>query len=258
MRPCFFIVALVLVIAILPGCMRPTPVAAPTEIKLLTEDAWTLPATFSPATTPDAPALILLHRYAHHRGSWSPYTPYLKQTGYTTLSLDFRGHGDAKFKGETKSYKTFQAEDWKKALYDLRAARDFLISQGTPPDKIALIGEDIGANLALHYTLKDPQIAALIMISPGLDYHGIQTQTQITQLKEQPLLLMTGEQDSYAAASALTLHEKAPNFAELRTYASSAHGTDLLAAKPDALQQIILWLNTTVPTIQTRPGTPSS
>ena len=238
--------------------MRPPTPATPSIINLLTEDAWTLPATFSPATTPDAPALILLHRYGHHQESWTPYTARFNQAGYATLCLDFRGHGNAKYKGETRPYKTFQAEDWKKALFDLRAARDFLISQGTPPDKIALIGEDIGANLALHYTLKDPQIAALIMISPGLDYHGIQTLTPITQLKEQPLLLMTGEQDSYAAASALTLHEKAPNFAELRTYATSAHGTDLLAAKPDALQQIILWLNTTVPTIQARPGTPPS
>lgn len=246
-RPCLFFLCLLVVLVGLPSCFRPAKAPDALDLVLQTEDGWAMPATYHPAADATAPTVVLLHALGRDREVWSPYVHRFQQAGYGLLRLDLRGHGGARLAEKAKPYKTFGTADWKSILYDIRAARDYLVEERGPEVSIVLAGEDLGATLALHYAVKDEEIRAVVMVSPTLESQHLSNTKAIAALGEVPILLLAGEQDPLSASAALTLQDKAPQFAELRSYASSMHGVDLYADKPDALEQTLVWLNTVLP-----------
>ncbi|HDP35516.1 MAG TPA: alpha/beta fold hydrolase [Candidatus Hydrogenedentes bacterium] len=195
---------------------------------------------------PDAvfpPGIILAHRYGGYRGVWERTARTLKQHGIMAIAVDLRGHGESRLRnGAAIHYRQIPQDAWLDALEDIRAAKKALLEAGAHPDNLAVAGEGLGASLALHYALDDPDMQAVIMISPGLDTQGIHTEEAIKKLVDCPTLLIAGEGDSYAAMSATALNNAAPVYSELRTWSGGAHGVDLFAAHPEATHFILEWL----------------
>jgi pimeloyl-ACP methyl ester carboxylesterase len=111
---------------------------------------------------------------------------------------------------------------------------------------VALLGASIGANLALNQAARDPQLAAVVLLSPGLDYRGITAREPLAALNDCPVLILAAEGDAYAAMSSRELKEAAQGFVELHEYRGSTHGTDLLDASGEAREQVFLWLDQVV------------
>jgi dienelactone hydrolase len=210
-------------------------------------------------TSSALPAAILLHMLGKDRNSWGRFPETLAQKGFVVLAIDLRGHGESVVQyGKPISYQSFTSEDFSKMSLDARAAKRFLTESGSSnstvkngpkvdPNRIAIVGASIGANVAVNYAASDPTVSGIVLLSPGLDYKGVRTFEAIKLVKS-PVLIITAKGDSIARDGPQQL------CAEIRCgdenfqvyQGSTGHGTELLADSaliPPSSQVIITWLD---------------
>lgn len=208
-----------------------------------TSDHVSIQATVYSPTAKSGPGLILLHQAGSSRESWAPFARVARTDGYFAIAIDMRAHGQSTALPGHSNPSTFTADDWLVVLKDIPRAKQELIEAGADPGQIAIMGASIGANLALRYAATDPQIQAVVLISPGEEYNGIGITQTAQTYNSRPILLMATQSDGYAARSAKKLDDLAPEYTELRLYPGAAHGTDLLTAVPVAAEQVLMWLD---------------
>jgi pimeloyl-ACP methyl ester carboxylesterase len=217
------------------------------DLTLQTEDGVRIASTLYPVVRDRPAALVLVHALGSDRASWSLFASRAQRAGYMCIAIDVRGHGDSTMHNDKRiSYREFNTADWMAALYDIRAAKAMLLDRGADPDNVAVVGASIGANLALQYAARDPEIQAVVMLSPGLTYKGVDSLDAIRAYGKRPSMLVTAKGDSYSASSCATLKSAAPGFCELREYSGSAHGTDVFAAFPLSVSQVLMWLDSII------------
>lgn len=130
------------------------------RIRLRTADEIRLSAWYVPAARNADNRLrphgvvVVCHGYYGNRGTMLPYLRFLHEAGYATLLFDFRAHG---WSGGNVSTIGRQEID------DLRAALDWVSSrrrlQGLP---LAVLGESMGASVALMTAAEDTRIQAVV------------------------------------------------------------------------------------------------
>ena len=219
------------------------------------ERALTIPSTngvalsataFLPSTT-RPPGIVLLHSLGTDRAEWSAFARRAQEEGYLSLAIDLGGHGESQIvNGEQRPFRSFTADEWPRLADDVNAAHGELVRLGADPGRIAIMGADIGANLAALHAASNPIVRATVLISPGRDYRGIVVGPELMRSDKRPMLLLVSEGDTYSASICSALHKAAPGYSELRSYAGTAHGADLLDAHPDAVEQILAWLDTII------------
>jgi pimeloyl-ACP methyl ester carboxylesterase len=171
---------------------------------------------------PGRPGIILLHMYQRNREDLDGVGKWLQQNGYAVIAPDFRGHGLS-----TGTLSKFTADDYNKMVYDVEAAKAVLEQNGANTKKLSVLGASIGANVAMNYAQNDPDVKTLILLSPGVDYHGIITQYSRFN---KPFLIVASKNDDYAHQSALYLKQTNPT-AELLIYENAGHGTNMFQQK---------------------------
>ncbi len=185
-------------------------------IKLTTSDGVEISGDFWPATSDvfsstsnvkNAPAGILLHMMPATKDSWKDFARKLNNGGFQCLAIDLRGHGESAGGPDDSRY--FTDEQHQQSARDVETAAEFFVSKGIPMDKIFLAGASIGANLALQYQSEHPEIKASILLSPGLNYKGIETEPAVKKLQKNQSLFLSagGENDDYSAETAQKLFE---------------------------------------------------
>ncbi|MCA9903078.1 MAG: alpha/beta fold hydrolase [Anaerolineae bacterium] len=197
-------------------------------------DGLTLVGEFYASTNEPAPAVLLLHMLGSRRSAWQPLIPWLSDAGYNVLAVDLRGHGE-----------TQGAQDWPAAERDVETWLDWLGEQpSVMPDRIAIVGASIGANLALNGCAFDERCITTVALSPGLDYRGVVTEPAVSDgLAERSALLVASQRDAYSADSVKMLTTEASGELGLQLYPGSAHGTALLgAADAPVIPLILNWL----------------
>jgi pimeloyl-ACP methyl ester carboxylesterase len=168
------------------------------------------------------PGIILLHMYQRSREDLDGVGKWLQQNGYAVIAPDFRGHGLS-----TGTLSKFTVDDYNKMVYDVEAAKAALEQSGANTKKLSILGASIGANVAMNYAQNDPDVKTLILLSPGVDYHGIITQYSRFN---KPFLIVASKNDDYAYQSALYLKQTNPS-AELLVYENAGHGTNMFQQK---------------------------
>lgn len=217
---------------------------APQRVFFSSADGVRLAATVYPVRKEKSPGLLLLHMLGSTRDAWEPLARRAQEAGFLCLAVDLRGHGESTRKNDSRlSYRTLGPGDWRAALQDIQAAHRELLAHGADPENLAIVGADLGANLALLYAADHADIQAVVMLSPGLEYKGIAALPAIATIGLRPILLIAATGDAYSASSCLALKQQARGFCELREYVGVAHGTDLLSAENTAIEQILLWLS---------------
>lgn len=143
------------------------------------------------------PAVLLLHGYGENRSVWKDFTRQLLNRGFAVMALDLRGHGESK----TKNKRPIQAsQEWRSNPHefpqDLDPALDWLKAQSRIDSRrIAVIGSDVGANLALIASGKFPEVRTVVAIKPNLsegfalagsaqDFHPRSALVVVTDLAE--------------------------------------------------------------------------
>ena len=153
-----------------------TPARAVTSVpvgpQINTFDLVKLQATLElPSGVPaPIPAVLLLHGFGEDRSVWNDFKKTLLSRGLAVMTLDLRGHGDSK----TKNGQPIGATpDWRTSPHefplDVDAAITWLKTQTRiNSNKIAVIGVDVGANLALIASGRFQQVRTVVAVNPNL------------------------------------------------------------------------------------------
>jgi len=116
------------------------------------------------------PAVLLLHGFGEDRFVWDALKKQLLMRGWAVMSLDLRGHGAS----NTKNGIAIKASpEWRTNSHefpqDIDPALDWLKAQRRLDNrKIVVIGQDIGADLALIASGRFPEVRTVVALNPKL------------------------------------------------------------------------------------------
>jgi pimeloyl-ACP methyl ester carboxylesterase len=202
-------------------------------VDLTTTDGVSIKGTYYQPAATDAPGVVLLHMLGRQRGDWDAFARSLQDAGYGVIAIDLRGHGESEGKRE-----------WDKMTQDSAIATSFIRSRPEiNPDRIALIGASIGANIAINYGAQDPEVAGVALLSPGLDYRGVTTEDAVRQYGDRPIFIAASSEDAYAAKSSQQLDSLAQGPHQLLILDNQGHGTQMLGKDNGLEEAIFQWLS---------------
>lgn len=187
---------------------------------------------------------LLLHMMPATRESWKSVAQALQGAGISVLAIDLRGHGESSF--GPNGYQQFSDDEHQLSIRDVEAGIAFLKEKGITD--ISLGGASIGANLAFQYMAKHHEISSAFLLSPGLNYRGIETENTAQLLSATQQVYFIGDEDDMrssgasAAAMARRLYELTPAKKDIKLTKGAGHGTDILKANSELVQELVLWL----------------
>ncbi len=193
------------------------------------------------------PACLLAHMLGKDRSTYADFQRLLAEAGISSLAIDMRGHGDSTGEGSV-SYTGFSEEQWAAAVNDFKAGLEYLRSRDdVDPAKLCIVGASIGANLAVIAAAdevvageNDPP-ACLVLLSPGVSYHGIRPSPRGHDLGVMPVFIASAEADTQSFRGAQSLSQAARG-GELHAFEGGAHGTDLFTAYPEFPGELVDWI----------------
>ncbi len=155
----------------------------------------------------------------------------MQAKGFAVLSIDGRGFGESVKTADGKAVTAGRSdEDVKAMLGDVGTAFDFLAKQkNVDSASIGIIGASYGSSLALIYAVDNPKVAAVALLSPGLNYFGnMPTEPAIKKYGDRPLY-MTAARDDQDSADAVDKLLAAGNNTKYgaKVHAQGGHGTGL-------------------------------
>lgn len=199
-----------------------------------TSDGLLLSADYYPPAGGDGPApfVILLHMSQSSRVAWVPLAEPLQKAGFAVLALDLRGHGESRTEELAQRVKDRDALLYEDMYKDLRAAYDWMASQEeVDRSRFALVGADVGASVALRYATYDRSVDAIVCLSPGLAYMGLDSASDMAKIKGRRILLLSN--DSSEEQSAASKLAKLSAGARHDVVKSDLHGTDMFSSGPE-------------------------
>lgn len=208
--------------------------AAGTRVTFTSTDGTTLSGEFFEAFNRPAPGVVLVHMLSRSKSDWRELPDRIRDAGITALTIDLRGHG-----GSSGSSGDFSA-----MIQDVRAAARWLASRANVrPDAIAIVGASLGASLALHAAIDLPQVRAIGLLSPSLDYRGLRTDTAlIKRLGARSLWLAASAEDPLALRTLRDFAAETSGPREQMVSNASAHGTMLLDRDGEVGRGLVDWL----------------
>ena len=219
-----------------PGTTPNLSQAEPEDVLLSGAEGLALHGTWRSAGGRADPAVLLLPMYGGRRQDWDSIAESLQEAGFASLALDLRGQGD-----------TRGTEDWSLAVEDVAAAQAWLAARPeVDPQRRGTVGASIGANLALAHAARHPDVRAVALLSPGLDYFRVTIEGLMGLYGDRSILLVASEKDGYSAETVLTLADEAEGRAELVVYPGGAHGTEMFFTQSSLLDTLIDFLRSSL------------
>jgi alpha-beta hydrolase superfamily lysophospholipase len=222
---------------VVAACVTSTTSAAGRAVNFAGSDGTQLSATLYDGSNRPAPAVVLVHMLGRSRDDWEKVANRLADAGLVVLAIDLRGHGRSS--GAIAILPPM--------VDDVRAAVAWIGGRANvTPGGIAIAGASLGANLAALAAADSPQVRAVALLSPSVDYQGIRIDAGvIKRIGARPMWLAASTHDPYALR---TLKELATDAGPREQYLSRApaHGTNLLAADADLVRSLVDWLKRTL------------
>lgn len=215
------------------------PLLAADRVSFRAADGTALSAEFWPASGTNLPAVVLVHMLTRSSRDWDSTAERMHQAGFLVLALDLRGHGDSS--GSLSS-----SADLTPLLQDVVAAIAWMKHRPeVAPTRIGLAGASVGASLAIQAAAADPSIRSVALLSPGIDYRGLKSDTAMKKYGDRPVLLIASRNDPYALRSAKELSEDAPR-TQLETLDDAGHGTMMLTKSDGLAGRLVDWFKATL------------
>jgi dienelactone hydrolase len=224
-------------------------------LRLTTIDDVGISAAYYPTTADPAPAVVLLHDFGRSRDEWISFAGLLQRNGIAALAIDLRGHGESTRKltaqgPQRVDVHDFTPRDFEDMLLDVEAAFDWIADQpGIDKHRIGLVGSSLGANVALRYAAFNEDLAALLLLSPGMTYRGLRADEPMRKLGPIPLRLVVSQFDAFYFESSKRLleirHERDHNTEdakELTICSGNLHGTAMLKGVNGLTSLLLDWL----------------
>lgn len=228
----------------LAGCTTDTravcqPVEEPengTGVCFATRDGWILQGHEYNPNASGAPTVLLLHGLNEQHGQYHDLAHRLAERGWRVLAMDLRGHGDSihRVSGEQRTVDSFTNQDLYAALDDLNASQRYL---GSPP--AAIVGASVGANLALVHAADNPEVEALVLLSPSMG-QGPLSASEPNRAYEGAIYYMASREDRRATGAVRKLAGNHSGPHQVQLWTGKGHGTSMLDV--EAMDRIEEWL----------------
>lgn len=196
---------------------------------------------------PKYPLIILLHGLNRSHLVWSDLPATLTKAGYAVFALDLRGHG----KSTTTTWKRrvnwryLKPEQWTTLYRDITQIIHFFKKGEDYPEvdgnQVAIIGEKLGANVGTFAAKYNSEVKALVLMSPGLEFKGIDASRGVLDYENNTLIMSNQDfKDSHNQARHLYNWILGPK--TLQVYEKIGEGADMLTNQPSVAIQIQNWL----------------
>lgn len=199
---------------------------------------------YAPEGRAMAPAVVLLHQYRADRTSWKPLIPKLHEAGFAVLAIDLRGFGGSTKPDSMNLAK--RATDRDPSLFadmhqDVAAAYQWLSKQpNVDLSMFGMVGASVGCSVALDYAVGDKSVDAIVCLSPGMAYMGLDSAVHIKAVDKRPMLLMATEGERNDADALAEINASA----EVRIAGEgTVHGTHMLDKMGGIDEQIVAFLS---------------
>jgi pyridoxine 5-phosphate synthase len=208
--------------------------AAGTRVSFPAGDSVTIVGELYETASRPAPAVLLVHMLSRSHADWGGLPDRIRDAGITALAIDLRGHGQS----------SGSAQDLQAMVGDVRAAVQWLSTRpNVRGDQIAIVGASLGASLALLAVVNVPQVRAIALLSPSLDYRGLRTDNSlIKRLGPRSIWLASSDQDPLALRSLRDIAAEPSGPREQHVSSVLAHGTVLLDKDGDVARSLVDWL----------------
>lgn len=232
-----------------PELSEPIPplvASSPAErVRFSTSDGVELVGDFYRGGQPNAPAVVLVHQLSSTRAEWAPIIEGLREApGLTILAIDMRGHGESTAgpEGATLAWRDFDNAAWGHVDQDVRAAVDYLAArEDLSPSGYLAAGSSIGSSAVIVAAGSDPRITAVVALSPGRAYRGVDALTPIPTFGARPLLVVAAVQEEAAAGTATDMARIAARARHIEA-PGGAHGLSMLGETPTLTQEVVDFL----------------
>lgn len=212
------------------------------KVTFQTDDGVTIVGHYYAGERTEA-VFLLIHMRPATKESYQKLAQFLQNKGYSSLAIDLRGHGESiESTRGILNYNQMTPEEEQASILDLEAASRFLEQKGFPKEKQILIGASIGANLSFQFLHYHPEIPAVVLLSPGLNYRGIILENYKDNLDGKKILAIFAKDD---IPEALKAYQTLPDWFSDGTfwlYDRGRHGTDILEANPELLTKMYFWI----------------
>jgi dienelactone hydrolase len=188
-----------------PSAAKLAPAGGGQDVVFTTEDNLVIAGGYYPPGRKDEPApmVILLHMYKTDRSDFGPLLPTLHKAGFAVLAIDLRGHGQSVGPPAMKLTERVAQRDkelFSQMYQDLAAAYLWLRAQPhVDPARFALVGASVGGSIALDYASRDKSVDAVVCLTPGTAYLGLDALGAVRKYGNRPLLLLASEAERSAA-----------------------------------------------------------
>ena len=210
-----------------------TPAAADAvqTVTIDSPDGVKLVGSLYEASKPNSPALLLLHQWESDRHSFDEFATRMQAQGFAVLSIDGRGFGESTKKADGSSVTAGRTDaDVKGMLGDVGAAFEFLSKQkNVEPSHVGIVGSSYGSSLAIIYAADDPKVAAVALLSPGLNYFGnMETRPAVEKYGNRDLFIVASKGDTDSAEAAESFEKIGnPRYGFFILPVGSSHGTEM-------------------------------
>jgi dienelactone hydrolase len=197
-------------------------------------DGVTIAGEFFEASSRPSPAVVLVHMLSKSKDEWKDLPDRIREIGITALTIDLRGHGQS----------GGSAQDLPAMMQDVRAAARWLATRpNVRPDAIGIVGASLGASLALQAAIDLPQVRAIALLSPSLDYRGLRTDVGlIKRLGARSIWFAASAEDPLALRTVRDMAAEPSGPREQHVSSSVAHGTAILDKDPEVARSLVDWL----------------
>jgi hypothetical protein len=193
-----------------------------------TSFGWEIHGTLYPAVNEDNPTkgIILVPMLDHTRDSYpQSFIEDLHDSvpDAIILAIDARGHGESTNLG---TWQSFGLEEWKGMAVDIRQAKKYFKENHPTADEYYVVGASIGSTAALVAGKQENDITKVAMLSPGIEYKGVNIEDEAEDYIHYLLLAYTSG-DSYSSSSGSQIQSVSSSRTTVKEYSGSSHGTDM-------------------------------
>jgi pimeloyl-ACP methyl ester carboxylesterase len=212
------------------------------KVTLKTSDGIAIIGDHYKVPTPSA-GILLLHMMPSTKESYKDFAQRLNNAEIGVLAVDLRGHGESD-KGPA-GYEKFSDDEHQKSIEDVKAGINFQKTEGHVP--LFVGGASIGANLALQILAESDFVTKAILLSPGLNYKGIESLPLAEKIDpEKAVYIVAAKDDSRTLGTAAEQGQQIFNVLNCRKqtqiFETGSHGTNMLDAHPEFMDDLVNWL----------------
>jgi alpha-beta hydrolase superfamily lysophospholipase len=205
-----------------------------------TADKVPLAGTIYLAKDPQAPVLVLVHRFRGDSQEWAAFAQRMAQAEhrYTIVNFDLRGHGASR-SGTGKQrldWADMKDQDMPAMVQDVRAAIDYGVQRAQgKPTRVVLVGSSLGAALAAREADEDGRVVAIALVSPGAAIQGYDVYRPFANVRMLPTFLAGAKEDNVSIEPLDALSRMAKEHATVKSYDGRGHGTFGLSQENNTL-----------------------